>query len=214
MKKKLQLILSYLFSFHLICFHSWLPLLWDFPPGKALQLSLLQAESSSCLLPHLWWNSITVIPRVSPAHPPVLSAQFSRSVMSDSLQTHGLQHARLPCPSPTPGACSNSCPSSQWCHTTILPSVVPFSSSLQSFPACLFQGVSSSHQVAKVLEFQLQHQSFRISFRMDWLDLLAVQGTLFSNMKRPVLSALPHIPRPVLTKEAVGKIFSFLIIYF
>ena len=53
-----------------------------------------------------------------------------------------------------------------------------------------------------------------ISFRIDWLDLLAVQGALFSNMKRPVLSALPHIPRPVLTKEAVGQIFSFLIIYF
>ena len=135
MKTKLQLTLSYLFSFHLICFHSWLPLLWDFPPGKALQLSLLQAESSSCLLPHLWWNSITVTPRVSPAHPPVLSAQFSHSVTSDSLQTHGLQHARLPCPSPTPGACSNSCLSSRWCHTTILPSVVPFSSCLQSFPA-------------------------------------------------------------------------------
>ena len=55
--------------------------------------------------------------------------------MSYSLQLHGLQQARLPCPSPTPGACSNSCPSSQWCHPTILSSVVPFSSCLQSFPA-------------------------------------------------------------------------------
>jgi len=55
--------------------------------------------------------------------------------MSDSLQPHGLQHARLPCPSPTPGACSNSCPLTQWCHPTILSSVVPFSSYLQSFPA-------------------------------------------------------------------------------
>ena len=55
--------------------------------------------------------------------------------MSDSLQPHGLQHARLPCLSPTPGACSNSCPSSQWCHPTISSSVVPFSSCLQSCPA-------------------------------------------------------------------------------
>ena len=61
--------------------------------------------------------------------------QFSRSVVSDSLQSHGLQHARLPCPSPTPEACSNSCPSSRWCHPTISSSVVTFSSCLPSFPA-------------------------------------------------------------------------------
>ena len=60
---------------------------------------------------------------------------FSYSVMSNSLQPHGLQHTWLPCPSPTPGACSNSCPSTQWCHPTISSSVVPFSSCLQSFPA-------------------------------------------------------------------------------
>ena len=53
----------------------------------------------------------------------------------DSLRPHGLQHARLPCPSPTPGTCSNSWPSSQWCHPTISSSVVLFSSCLQSFPA-------------------------------------------------------------------------------
>ena len=64
-----------------------------------------------------------------------LSVQFSCSVMSDSLLPHGLQHARLPCPSPTPKFCSNSCPSSRWCHPTISSSVVPFSSCLQSFPA-------------------------------------------------------------------------------
>ena len=63
------------------------------------------------------------------------SVQFSCSVMSDFLWPHGLQHAKLPCPSPTPGACSNSCPSSQWCHPIILTSVVPLSSCLQSFPA-------------------------------------------------------------------------------
>ena len=65
----------------------------------------------------------------SPNHSPMFSVQFSSSVMSDSLRLHGLQHARLPCPSPPPGACSNSCPLSQWCHTTISSSVP------QSFPA-------------------------------------------------------------------------------
>ena len=62
--------------------------------------------------------------------------QFILVVQSCStLQPHGLQHARLPCPSPAPGVCSNSCPSSQWCHPTISSSVVPLSSCLQSFPA-------------------------------------------------------------------------------
>ena len=64
-----------------------------------------------------------------------MSVKFCRSVMSDSLWPHGLQHTRLPCPSPTPRAYSNSCPSSWWFHPTISPSVVPISSCLQSFPA-------------------------------------------------------------------------------
>ena len=64
-----------------------------------------------------------------------VSVQISHSVVSDSLWPNGLQHARLPCPSPTPGACSNSCQSSWWCHPTISSSVIPFSSSLQSLPA-------------------------------------------------------------------------------
>ena len=62
------------------------------------------------------------------------SVQFSHSVVSNSLWPHWLQHTRLPCPSPTPGACSNSCPSSQWCHPTVSSSVGPFSCP-QSFPA-------------------------------------------------------------------------------
>ena len=65
----------------------------------------------------------------------VCSVQFSRSVMSDSLQTHGMHHARPSCPSPTPEASSNSCPSSRWCHPTISSSIVLFSSCLQSFKA-------------------------------------------------------------------------------
>ena len=64
----------------------------------------------------------------------LISVQFSRSVVSDSLRPHGLQHARPPCPSPTPGVYSNSCPLSEWC-STISSSVVPLSSRLQSYPA-------------------------------------------------------------------------------
>ena len=64
----------------------------------------------------------------------ISSVLFSRSVVSDSLWPHGLQHARPPCPSPTPGACSNSCPLSRWCHQTISSSFVPVSSCLQFFP--------------------------------------------------------------------------------
>ena len=112
----------------------------------------------------------------------ISSVQFSCSVMSDSLWPHGLQQGRLPCPSQTPGACSNSCPLSQWCHPSMSTPVFPFSSCLQS---CSFQWVSSSHQVAKVLEFQLLHLFFQWIFRTDflfdwWFALLAVQGTLKS----------------------------------
>ena len=97
---------------------------------------------------------------------PFSSVQFICSVVSDSLQPHGLQHVRPPCPSPTPWVHSNSCPSSQWCHSTISSSVIPFSSCLQSSQhQSLFQWVSSSHQVAKVLELQLEHQSFQWIFR-------------------------------------------------
>ena len=66
---------------------------------------------------------------------PVWTDMFSCSVMFDSLWPHGLQHVRLPCPSPSPGVWSNSCTLSQWCHPTISSSVIPFSSCLQSFPA-------------------------------------------------------------------------------
>ena len=105
--------------------------------------------------------------------------------MSDSLWPHGLQHARLPCPSPTLGACSNSCPSNRWCHPAISSPIIPFSSCLQSFPA------SGSFSNESVLCIRWpKYWSFRISpsneypglisFRMDWLDLFAVQGTLKS----------------------------------
>ena len=109
------------------------------------------------------------------------------SSVSDSLWPHGQQHARLPCPSPAPGACSNSCPSSRWCHPTMSSSVVPFSFHLQSFPASRFfpmsqlfalggQSIGASAS-ASVIPINIQDW---FPFRMDWLDLLAVQGTLKS----------------------------------
>ena len=99
------------------------------------------------------------------------SVQFSRSVMFSSLRLHGLQHTRLPCPSPTPRACSNSCPSSRWCYPTISSSVIPFSSCLQTLPASgsfsVSQFFASGGQVtgasasAAVLPMNIQ----------DWLPL-------------------------------------------
>ena len=87
-----------------------------------------------------------------------------------TLRPHGLEHTRLPCPSLSPGVCSDSYPLSQWCYLTISSSAALFSFCLQSFPASgSFQWVSSSHQVAKVLEFQLHHQSFQWIFRVDFL---------------------------------------------
>ena len=111
--------------------------------------------------------------------------QFSRSVVSNSLRPHGLQHARPPCPSPTSGAYSNSCPLSRWCHPTISSSVSPFSSRLQSFPASgcfpVSQLFTTGGQSIGSFSFSPSNEhSGLISFRMDWLALLAVQGTLKS----------------------------------
>ena len=112
------------------------------------------------------------------------SVQFSCSVMSDSLQPHGLQRVRLPCPPPTPGVYSDSCASSWWCHPTISSSVVPFSCRLQSFPASgsfpLSQFFSSGDQsMSFSFSISLSNEySGLISFRLDLLD--AVPGTLKS----------------------------------
>ena len=105
-------------------------------------------------LKYMIWNCKT--PRKkhkgrSPSH----SVQFSYSIVSVSLPPHGLQHARPPCPSPTPGVYSNSCPLSRWCHPTISSSFVPSSSCLQSFPA------SGFFQMSQL--FTLGGQSIRVS---------------------------------------------------
>ena len=116
------------------------------------------------------------------------SVQFSHSVMSDSLWPHEPQHTRPPCPSPTPRVPLNPCPSSWWCHPTILSSVILFSSCPQSFPA---SGCFPMSQSALYISWQ-KYWSFSfsisssdeysglISFRIDWFNLLAVWGTLKS----------------------------------
>ena len=109
------------------------------------------------------------------------SVQFSHSVMSDSLRPHGLQHARPPCPLPIPGVYSNSCPSSWWCHRIISSSVITFSSCLQSFLAPgSFQMSQFFQSGGQSIGASASVYSGLISFRMEWLDLLAVQGTLKS----------------------------------
>ena len=130
------------------------------------------------------------------------SVQFSCSVVSNSLWPHGLQHARPPCPSPVPGVCSNSCPLSQWCHPTISSSVVPFSSHLQSLIR-VFSNESVLHiRWPKYWSFSFNispstEYSGLISFRMDWLDLLAVQGTLKS------------LPQPHSSKASILRCSAF-----
>ena len=113
--------------------------------------------------------------------------QFSHSVVSNSLWAHGLQHARLPCPSPISGACSNSCPSSRWCHPTISSSVVAFSSCLTIFPSIRIFSNESVLGIrwSKYWSFSFSispsnEYSGLISFRIDWFDFFAVQWTLKS----------------------------------
>ena len=125
--------------------------------------------------------------------PQFSSVQFSRSVMSDSLQPHGLQHARPPCPSLSPWVCSNSCPLSQWCHPTISSSVTPSPLALNLFQhQGLFKWVKTLHiRWPKYWSFSFSispsnEYSGLISFRMDWLDLLAVQGTLKSLLQHHI----------------------------
>ena len=98
----------------------------------------------------------------------------SPSVVSDSLQPHGVQHTRLSCPSPSPGVWSNSCPLSQWCHLTISSSVVPFSSCLQSLPASgslpmslLF--ASGGQSIGALASASVLPMSIKIDFLWDWL---------------------------------------------
>ena len=126
---------------------------------------------------------------------PSATLLFSHSVVFHSLRPHGLQHSRLPYPSPSPRACSNSCALSWWCHPTISSSVIPFSSCLQPSSIRVF----SNESVLCIGWPKYWSFSFRIIpsnehpgliyFRMDWLDLLAVQGTLKSLLQHHCLKA-------------------------
>ena len=137
------------------------------------------------------WNHVSKQPQFS-------SVQFNRSVVSDSLWPHELQHARPPCPSLTPGVYPNPCPSSWWCHPAISSSVIPFFSCPQSLTIRVFSNESTLHiRWPKYWSFSFNIRSSNehpglISFMMDWLDLLAVQATLKSllqhhSSKAPIL---------------------------
>ena len=106
---------------------------------------------------------------------------FSCSVMSHSLGPHGLQHTRPPCPSPSPRACSNSCPLSQWCHPTISSSVVPFSSCLQPFPAAgsflmswLF--TSGGQSIGASASASVFPKNIQDWFPLGWTGLISLQS--------------------------------------
>ena len=112
------------------------------------------------------------------------SVQFSHSVTSDSLWPHGLQHARPPCPSATPGIYSNSCPLSQWCHPTITSPVISFFSSLQSFPASVqFSSVELlSHVRLFVIPWTTACQASRlITNSRSLLKLVSIESVMPSN---------------------------------
>ena len=146
----------------------------------------ISISSANCTLNHRWSSELlifslkhsspTVFLKAAPGSSTfqISSIQFGHSVMSDSLWPHGLQHARLPYPSPTPGACSNSCSLSKWCHLTISSSVVPFSYCLQSFPASGSFPMSQSLRIRwpKYWSFSFSispsnEHSGLISFRID-----------------------------------------------
>ena len=153
-------------------------------PPSPLALNLSQHQSlfqwvSSLSSGQSNRTSTSVLPIKTQGWFPFSSLQLLSCV--HFLQPHGLQHARLPCPSPTPGACANSCPSSQWCHPTISSSVVPFSSCLQSFPASgsysMSQFFSSGGQsigvsaIASVLPMNIQDQ-----FPLGLIHLISLQS--------------------------------------
>ena len=133
------------------------------PPLGDLPYSGIQPKSLMFLACRV--GSLLLVPPGKPTW--TLLLPFSRSVVSDSLWPHGLQHSRLACPSPSPRACSNSSPLSQWCHPLISSSVVPFSFCLQSFPA------SGSFPVSQL--FASGGQSIRAS-ASSWILPINIQG--------------------------------------
>ena len=136
--------------------------------------------------------------------------QFIHSAVYDSLQPHGLQHARLLCSSPTPGACSNSCPSSQWCHPTISSSVVLFFSHLQSFPASRSFPVSQffvsgGQGVGVLASASVFPVNIQGRFPLGWTGWISLQSKglsrVFSNtiVQKHQFSVLSFLYNPTLT---------------
>ena len=143
------------------------PWIWDWLSGWAPSGTVENWWGIRSPMESILWNICFI--QIKPLEG---SVQFSSVAQScPTLRPDELQHARHPCPSPTPVDHSNSCPSSWWCHPIISSSVVPFSSCPQSLPASgsFPIWVNSSHEVAKVLEFQLQHQSFQWTPRIGLL---------------------------------------------
>ena len=149
---------------------------------------------------------------------------FSCSVVSDSFGPHGLQHARLPCPSPTLGACSNSFPSSRWGHPTPSSSVIPFHLLPSIFPSIrVFANESVLHMKwPKYWSISFSISPFNeysglISFRIYWFDLLAVQGSLKSllqhhSLKASLLQCSTFLFGPTLTSiMTTGKTIASII---
>ena len=168
---------------------------WPLWLGNKPQLSVSTTRSypSFTILPPCW----------------LLLLLFSRSFVSDSLRPHGLQHTRLPCSSATPGACSNSCPSSRWCHPTLflcrpllLPSIFPSIRVFSNESALRIRWPkywSFSFSISPSSEY-----SGLISFRMDWFNLLAVHGASEESSPTPQFksinsSALSLLYGPTLT---------------
>ena len=158
--------------------------IWQYLPNYKCPYILTQQS-------HFWECIWQIFPRIDQM---LCSVQLLSCVWL--FATHGLQHTRLPCPSPTPRACSNSCPLSRWCHPTISSSVFPFSSCLQSYPASgsfsmsqFFASGSQSIETSASNELMVQ---WLISFKNDWFDLLVVQGTLKSLLQHHSLKASIH----------------------
>ena len=187
-------------------------LLLSFSYFSSFCQSTLGLYFRSCSCQDSQWHLVVIFNELTlPSSFLPSSVQFSCSVVSESLRPHTLQHARLPCPSPSPGACSNSCPLSRWCHPTISSSVVPFSSHFQSFPASgsfpLSQffasgaqsiGVSAS---ASVLPVNIQDW-----FPLGWTGWISLQSKRLSRVffntplfKSTSSSALSFLYSPILT---------------
>ena len=147
--------------------------------------------------------------------------QFSRWVNSDSLRPHGLQHARPPCPSPTPGGYSNSCPLSQWCHPTISSSLFPFSSCLQPFPASgsfpMSEFFASGGQtIAVSASLSVLPMNIQDWFPLGWTGWISLQSKVlsrvFSNTAvQSISSSVPWYIYHIMSQNGKKQVLKFVL---